>query len=124
MYTEHGRVIQVMPVREGANQRTGELWKSQDFILEMDGRYSRKIKCNIFGASAVDKANLHIGEFVDIQAEVEAHEYKGFWHNEIRVFDVIKNGVSQLRNVNSSIEAQMLALQSNNQGTGESEAGK
>lgn len=121
MYTEHGRVIQVMPVRQGANQNTGEVWKSQDFIIEMDGRYSRKVKCNIFGVSNVDKANLHVGEYVDIQAEVEAHEYKGYWHNEVRVFDVIKNGVSQLRNINTSIEQQMLALQNNQQTASEAD---
>lgn len=94
---EHGKVIALMPIREGFNQQTGEKWKSQDFVLEMDGRYTRRVKFNLFGADRVDKANLQVGSIIDVDAEVEAHEYNGQWYNEIRVWNISVGGRSLIR---------------------------
>lgn len=91
---EHGKVVVVMEPRTGTNTNTGELWKSQDFVLEIDGRYPRRVKFNLYGADRVDKANLKLGSIIDVDAEVEAHEYQGKWYNEIRVWNISCNGYS------------------------------
>lgn len=91
---EHGKVIFVEIPREGASERTGEVWKSQDFVIEIDGRYTRKVKFNLYGAERVDKAQLQVGMIVDVDAEVEAHEYQGKWYNEIRAWRISCNGVN------------------------------
>lgn len=91
---EHGKVVVVMEPRTGTNTNTGEVWKSQDFVLEIDGRHPRRVKFNLYGAEKVDKARLTLGSIIDVDAEVEAHEYQGKWYNEIRVWGISCNGVS------------------------------
>lgn len=108
---ETGRIICVMQAREGASTKTGEVWKSQDFVIEIDGSYTRRILCNVYGAMNVDNAHLALGEVVTIKGEVSAHEYKGRWYNEVRVWDIIANGVSRLKkNVGQDLGTQMNVL--------------
>lgn len=91
---EHGRIIAVLQPRTGVSPRTGEQWVSQEFVLEVDGRYTRRVKFSIFGNDFLQRANLQIGEFVTMKGEVEAHEYQGNWYNELRAYDIIKGGAS------------------------------
>lgn len=107
---EHGKVIYVSPIREGVSKSTGEVWKSLQFVLEMDGRYTRRVCFSLFGEHNVEKANLQLGEYITVRAEVEAHLYQNKWFNEIRVWDILKNGFSQLRG-----DAQPIQLAPDNQ---------
>lgn len=108
---EHGRIICVMQKRQGVSQRSGEMWESQSYVLEIDGRYTRRVLFDIFGSSAIARANLQVGDFVTMMGEVEAHEYQGRWYNEVRCYDIIKNGQSAMRNVPSTQSAQYNAPQ-------------
>lgn len=112
---EHGRIICVMQKRQGVSQRSGEMWESQSYVLEIDGRYTRRVLFEIFGSSAIARANLQVGDFVTMMGEVEAHEYQGRWYNQIRCYDVIKNGQSVMRNVPPTQSAQYNAPQTTQQ---------
>lgn len=97
---EHGRIVQIMRERSGVSRRTGETWKAQDFLLEIDGRYTRKVRFSLWGAEKLEKACLSVGEYVTVKAEVEAHETNGEWYNDIRVYDIEKYGRSVFRDNN------------------------
>ena len=94
---EHGKIICALQPREGVSQRTGEMWKSQSFVMEIDGRYTRRVMFSLFGADVIQRANLQIGQYITMSGEVEAHEYQGRWYNEIRAYDIQRNGVSITR---------------------------
>lgn len=94
---EHGKVVAIMPVQRGTSQRTGSQWASLEFVLEMDGRYPRRVVFHLFGEENINKADIRLGEYVTIKAEAEAHEVNGRWFNDIRVWDVVRNGQSILR---------------------------
>lgn len=108
---EHGRIICVMQKRQGVSQRSGEMWESQSYVLEIDGRYTRRVLFDIFGSSAIARANLQVGDFVTMMGEVEAHEYQGRWYNGVRCYDIMKNGQSVMRNVPPTQSAQSIAPQ-------------
>lgn len=119
---EHGRIVQVMAIRQGTSQRTGEMWQAQDFLLEIDGRYSRKVRFSLWGVEKVSKACLKVGDYVTVKAEVEAHETKGEWYNDIRVYDIERFGRSVLRESSSQPVNQCQyqgQLPVNNQPTGQ-----
>lgn len=105
---EHGRIICVMQPRTGASQRTGEQWFSQDYVILIDGRYERRVAFSIWGLENNRRANLQLGEYVTIHCEVEAHEYEGRWFNEVRCYDVEKNGQSVIRGSVRSGAAQIV----------------
>lgn len=91
---EHGRIVAIMLPREGVSKRTGEMWKSQTYVMEIDGRYTRKVAFSLWGADRIQAANIQLGEFITMSGEVEAHEYNGNWYNEIRAYDIAKSGQS------------------------------
>lgn len=94
---EHGRVVLIMDTKQGTSSRTGEIWMSQDFVIETEGRYTRKVRLSLYGADRVKAANLQLNEYVTAQFEIEAHEYQGQYYNDLRCYDIIKNGQSVLR---------------------------
>lgn len=91
---EHGKVICICPAREGISARTNLPWKSQGYVIHIDGRYERDVYFSLWGADRIARANLQLGEYITIKAEVEAHEHEGNWFNEIRAYDILKNGRS------------------------------
>lgn len=94
---EHGKVVWLSAIREGNSQKTGEKWSAQDFVLEMDGRYIRRVKFSLFGEERIKRAALQIGDYVTARFEIEAHFFNNDYYNDIRCYDIIKNGVSLLR---------------------------
>lgn len=94
---EHGKIIAVLAPQQGVSQRSGQPWYSQSYVLEIDGRYTRRVAFSLWGLEANQKANLQIGSIVDVFCEVEAHEFQGKWFNEVRCYDVMRNGQSMIR---------------------------
>lgn len=94
---EHGKVIQVLQVRSGQSTRTGEQWCSQGFVLQIDGRYERKVRLNLWGVDNIRAANLQPGMYITAKFDIEAHEHQGDWYNDCRVWDIEYNGQSILR---------------------------
>lgn len=95
--TEHGKVVFVDNVRQGVSAKTGEVWQSLDFVIEVDGRYPRMVKLNLYGAEKIAKAMISVGMIIDVEFEIEAHEYKGSWYNELRVWNIMIQGKSLIR---------------------------
>lgn len=93
----HGKIVFVAEPRTGVSQRSGVIWKSQDFVVETDERYPHKAKFNLYGAEVVDRAQLREGMIVDVRFEVDAHEYNGTWINELRAWDIVNGGKSITR---------------------------
>lgn len=93
----HGKIVAVMEPRQGVGTKTGVIWKSQDFVVETDERYPHLAKFNLYGAEAVDRANLQVGMIVDVKFEVDAHDYKGVFINELRAWDIQNGGKSLIR---------------------------
>lgn len=90
----HGKIVAVMEPRSGVGLKTGVIWKSQDFVVETDERYPHKAKFNLYGAEAVDRANLQVGMIVDVRFDVDAHEWNGIFINELRAWDILNGGHS------------------------------
>ena len=56
-----GKIIAVLPAREGVS-RTGNPWKTQEYVLETHDQYPRKMCFNLFGADKIDQFNIQLGE--------------------------------------------------------------
>lgn len=93
----HGKVVAIQPTRQGQSARTGEVWMSQGFVLEMDGQYVHRAKLSLWGLERIQAARLQLGEYVTAKFEIEAHEHQGEWYNDLRVYDIVANGASRLR---------------------------
>jgi hypothetical protein len=78
-----GKVIAVLPQTSGQG-KNGE-WKSQDFVIETDGQYPKKVCLNVFG----DKVPIpKIDDTVDVSYDPESREYNGRWFTNLRAFKI------------------------------------
>ena len=85
-----GKVIAVLPERSGVSAR-GE-WKSQTYVIETQEQYPKKMAFDVFGADRIAQFNIHGGELITVQFEIDAHEYQGRWFNSIKAWNVTRPG--------------------------------
>ena len=84
-----GKIIAVLEPRGGVSNRTGNAWKSQEFVIEVPGQYPRKCVFTVFGEDRLNQFNIQMGEELTVSFDIDAHEYNGRWFNDIRAFNVV-----------------------------------
>lgn len=83
-----GKIIAVLPAREGVSARTGTQWKTQDYVIETHDQYPRRCCFNVFGSDKIQLFNIQTGEELRVSFDIDAHEYQGRWFNSIRAWKV------------------------------------
>lgn len=82
-----GKIIWASQPRSGVSQRTGNSWKSQDFVIEfIDGQYPRHCMFTVFGEERLGQMNMQIGNEYTVSFDIDAHEYNGRWFNDLRAW--------------------------------------
>ena len=83
-----GKIIAVLPERGGISQRTGSEWKVQEYVLETQEQYPRKMCFDVFGADKIAQFGIKIGDHLTVSFDIDAREYQGRWYNSIRAWKV------------------------------------
>ena len=89
-----GRIAEVMPVVSGISDRTGNPWKSQEYLFEYfawsGAKYANRMVARVFGEDDIAKYNLKQGEEVTLTIRFDANKSKDGtrWFNEIRINNV------------------------------------
>lgn len=83
-----GKIIAVLPERGGVSARTGSEWKVQEYVLETQEQYPRKMCFDVFGADKIAQFAIKIGDHLTVSFDVDAREYNGRWYNSIRAWKV------------------------------------
>ena len=83
-----GKIIAVLPERGGVSQRTGSEWKVQEYVLETQEQYPRKMCFDVFGADKIQQFNIQVGEELNVFFDIDAREWQGRWFNSIRAWKV------------------------------------
>ena len=83
-----GKIIAVLPERGGVSQRTGSEWKVQEYVLETQELYPRKMCFDVFGADKIAQFAIKIGDQLTVSFDIDAREYNGRWYNSIRAWKV------------------------------------
>jgi hypothetical protein len=81
-----GRIIAVLPIRSGTS-KNGNEWKSQDYVLETDEQYPKRMCFNVFG-DKIDQFAIQEKENLNVSFDIDCHEYQGRWFNNIRAWKV------------------------------------
>ena len=69
-----GKVAQLLPLTTGMGKKGP--WKKQEFILETQGQYPKKICFSIWGEK-VDQFNVAVGDLINVSVDLESREYNG-----------------------------------------------
>jgi hypothetical protein len=97
-----GRIIKVMPAQSGTSQRTGNAWKSQEYVFEYfyfpNQSIPTKVVMRVFGEDRINRFNLEANDEVKVRYHFDAHEVNGRWFNEIQIDGVTFVGASASKN--------------------------
>ena len=75
-----GRLIKILPAQTGQG-RNGE-WKKQEFVIELEGSYSRKLCFSSWG-DKVDVGSLVEGTMLNVNFDIESREFNGKWYTNL-----------------------------------------
>ncbi|MHA8066372.1 DUF3127 domain-containing protein [Aquirufa sp. ROCK2-A2] len=86
-----GKLIKKLPEVTGTG-KTGTNWIKQDFVIETQDQYPKKVCMNVWGDKTQDLAAVSEGEMVKIQFNVESREYNERWYTDIRAYRIDRMG--------------------------------
>lgn len=88
-----GKVVAVGNEESGISQRTGNEWKSLDFILEYyenpTDRYPDRVALRLMNGM-IDDLAISEGDELEVGVGHSVWEYNGKWCNKLRAFSVKK----------------------------------
>jgi hypothetical protein len=82
-----GKIIAVLPERGGIS-KTGNEWKTQEYVIETHEQFPKKVCFNVFGADKIAQFNIQAGDELTVSFDINAREYNGRWYNDIRAWRV------------------------------------
>ncbi len=80
-----GRVIQLLALQTGEGKNGA--WKKQDFVIETDGQYPKKICISAWG-DKINESALQVGNEVNVSFDVESREYNGRWYTDVKAWKI------------------------------------
>lgn len=81
-----GVIIKEYPPKEGVSQRTGNPWKSQEFVIQTKDQYPRACLFRIFGADRIQQMNIHQGDTVHVWLDINARAWQDRYFNDINCY--------------------------------------
>jgi hypothetical protein len=75
------KIIQLLPLQTGTG-KNGE-WRKQEFIVETDGQYPKKICLSVWG-DKIKEDILQVGAKLQFSLEIESREYNGKWYTDVK----------------------------------------
>lgn len=82
-----GRVIAVLPSRGGVS-KSGNEWKTQEYVVENHDQYPRKMCFEVFGADKIDQFNIQMNEELTVSFDIDCRPWNDRWFNSIRAWKV------------------------------------
>jgi hypothetical protein len=81
-----GKVVHILPEQSGTG-RNGQ-WVKQDFIIETQEQYPRKVCFAAWGDKAELVKNLNPGMSISVSFNAESREYNGKWYTDLKVWKI------------------------------------
>ena len=76
-----GRIIAVLEPRGGVS-KSGNNWKVQEYVLETNEQYPRKMCFDVFGEDKIQQFNIQAGEELTVSFDIDAREWQGRWQSQ------------------------------------------
>lgn len=81
-----GKVVQVLSEQTGTG-KNGQ-WSKQDFIIETEEQYPRKVCFSAWGEKVSMIKSLKAGTQVKVSFNVESREFNGKWYTDLRLWKI------------------------------------
>jgi len=82
-----GRIQQILKPESGVS-RAGNEWKKQEFVIETEEQFPKKICFTLFGDKISLIEGITSGQEVEISFNIESREYNGKWFHNINAWKI------------------------------------
>ena len=83
-----GKIIAVLEARSGQSRTTGNMWMSQEYVLETSEQYPKRMCFNVWGEDKIKLFAIEVGKEYNVSFDINAREYQGRWYNDVRAWKV------------------------------------
>ncbi len=81
------KLVDKLQVQKGNSARGP--WSKQDFIVETQESYPRKICMNVWGDDKVSELEgFNPGELLTVSVNIESREFNGRWYTDVRAWRI------------------------------------
>ena len=102
-----GKIVQILPLQGGQTKAGGE-WKKQEYILETEGQYPKKVCFNLWG-DRIEQYPVAEGEEVTVSFDLDSREFNGRWYTEVRAWKIEK-GTPVLEKAAASVKEKAIEV--------------
>lgn len=99
-----GVIIKEYPAKKGVSQRSGNAWKSQEFVIQTKDQYPRACLFRVFGADRIQQFNIHQGDTVHVWLDINARAWQDRYFNDINCYqcdhvdpNAVNTGIPQMQ---------------------------
>lgn len=74
-----------LPIQQGTS-KTGNPWMKQEFVIETQEQYPRKICANLWGDKTDMLNQFTEGQQVKVSFDLESREFNGKWYTDVKAW--------------------------------------
>ncbi|MBO4488661.1 MAG: DUF3127 domain-containing protein [Bacteroidales bacterium] len=82
-----GILRQKLPIQQGTS-KTGNPWMKQEFVIETQEQYPRKICANLWGDRTDMLNQFEVGHLVKVSFDLESREFNGKWYTDVKAWKI------------------------------------
>lgn len=90
----NGKLIQKLELQSGMS-KTGSSWQKQEFVIETDEQYPKKVCVNLWGDKIDMLSAINIGDKVTLSFNLESREYNGKWYTDVKAWKIEKQKMEE-----------------------------
>jgi hypothetical protein len=79
-----GKLLQILTQQSGTGKNGP--WVKQDFILETEGEFPRKVCISAWGDKAKEVAEFREGEELEVHVNIESREFNSRWYTDVKAW--------------------------------------
>lgn len=85
--TEKGKIIQILKAESGVS-KAGKEWTKQEFVIETEDQFPKKICFTLFGDKVSLLSGLSENTEVEVSFNVESRDFNGKWYHNINAWKI------------------------------------
>ena len=82
-----GKIEQILKPESGVS-KAGKEWSKQEFVIETEDQYPKKVCFTLFGDKVSLVNGLAAGQEVEVSFNLESREYNGRWFHNINAWKI------------------------------------
>ncbi|MEZ5105773.1 MAG: DUF3127 domain-containing protein [Draconibacterium sp.] len=90
-----GKIERIIKPESGVS-RAGKEWTKQEFVIETEEQFPKKVCFTLFGDKTSLISSLGVGEEVEVSFNIESREYNGKWFHNINAWKIDKASAENL----------------------------